>query len=1049
MEENVKKVLVIGSGPIVIGQSAEFDYSGSQACASLREEGIKVVLVNSNPATIQTDKEIADVVYIEPLRVEFIEKIIEAERPDGLIATVGGQTALNLAVELHKRGALQKYRVKLLGTCFAGIEKAEDRKKFAETMKELGEPILEGIAAGSIDEALEFADKHQYPLILRPAYTLGGTGGGIAHDRDELVSIVSKALRASPVCQVLVEESVIGWGEFEYEVIRDSYDNCITICSMENIDPMGVHTGESIVVAPAQTLSDRDHQMLRSAAIRIVRALDVKGGCNVQFALNQKTGEYAVIEVNPRLSRSSALASKATGYPIARVAAKIALGYPLHEIKNAVTKTTSAAFEPALDYVVLKIPRWPFDKMPEGERTLGTQMKSTGEVMAIGRTFEESLGKAIRSLEIKEPKIKDDELLHHLTTPTDLRLFAIFKALRNGMSNEEIGKLTNINQWFISKFENVVGMEKLLKQEELGRELLLSAKRLGFSDRRIAEIIGMDESAIREIRKKYGITPVYKMVDTCAGEFDARTPYYYSTYEQENESIPTGRRKVVIIGGGPIRIGQGIEFDYCCCHASFALRGMGIESIMINNNPETVSTDFDASDRLYFEPLTFEDVLNVIEHERPEGVIVQFGGQTSINLAMPLANAGVKILGTDVEGIDIAEDRERFRHLLKKLHLNQPANGTATNEKEAEETADRISYPIVVRPSYVIAGRGMRVVHDREELMEYIKEAVDVSEKRPVLIEKYIEHAMECEIDGISDGKDLFIGGIMEHIERAGVHSGDASTVVPPVRLKKEVQREIADISKKIALELKNIGAINIQYVVQHDIVYVLEANPRGSRTIPYLSKAIGIPLANMATKVIMGSLLADLGLNETPKNSHYAVKSVVFPFSKLSGVDSLLGPEMKSTGESMGIAEDFSTAYYKSLLGANLLIPLKGDVLISLKDGDKERGGRLARSFKELGFNVSATNGTAAYMDDVEVLLKIGEGEPNMLSKIETGRAQLIVNTPDRERRSHSDGFRIRRSAIEHNIPCITSFEAAEALAEALRDVKEKEVTVKPIDSY
>ncbi|VVB98825.1 Pyruvate carboxylase subunit A [uncultured archaeon] len=1050
MKKKIEKVLVIGSGPIVIGQSAEFDYSGSQACASLRAEGVKVVVVNSNPATIQTDKEIADIVYIEPLRIDFIEKIIAREKPDGLIATMGGQTGLNLAVELHKNGVLEKYGVKLLGTGIEAIEAAEDRGKFKSLMKKIGEPIPESVAADTKGEAEEFASKHGFPLILRPAFTLGGTGGGIARNMDEFEKLLELGFTLSPTHQILVEESVIGWGEFEYEMMRDSYDNCITICNMENIDPMGVHTGESVVVAPSQTLSDDEHQMLRSAAIKIIRALKIEGGCNIQFALNQKTGEYIVVEVNPRLSRSSALASKATGYPIARVAAKIALGMGLHEIKNAVTKTTPAAFEPSLDYVVVKIPRWPFDKIPESSRVIGTQMKSTGETMAIGRTFEEAFGKALRSIEMKKVKVKQEDWEWHLTAPTDLRTYVLLEALKGGWEKEKLEKLTGIHAWFLDRLFAYANVENRLKREVFGRKLLYEAKRMGYSDEQIASIIGHEAEMIRQMRKKAGIIPVYKMVDTCAAEFEAATPYYYSTYENENESKPTDKRKVIILGSGPIRIGQGIEFDYCCCHAAFALREMGIESIMVNNNPETVSTDFDTSDRLYFEPLTYEDVMNIVEHEKPEGVIVQFGGQTSINLAQKLHMNGVKILGTQMEGIDIAEDREKFKVLLHELGIRQPENATATNEAEAVACAKKIGYPVVVRPSYVIAGRGMQIVYDEPELRRYIGEAVEVSDRKPVLIDKYIEKAVECEIDGVCDGKRLFVGGIMEHVERAGVHSGDANNVVPCVKLKPETQAKIIEYSDKIALALETIGSVNIQYVVQNDVLFVLEANPRASRTMPFLSKATGVPLVKLATKVIMGKTLDELGATEMPKMTHYAVKGVVFPFLKLPGADVVLGPEMKSTGESMGADEDFPRAFMKALLGANQRIPEKGGVAISLKDGDKERAAPLAEILHSLGFVVYATPTTATFLgENVKLLKKISDGEPNILSEIKKGKIHLVFNTPKKGKVANTDGFRIRRACLESGIPCITSFEACEALVEAMKAAKERKINVKRIDEY
>ncbi|MEM3059975.1 MAG: carbamoyl-phosphate synthase large subunit [Candidatus Anstonellales archaeon] len=1060
-DASIKKVLIIGSGPIVIGQSAEFDYSGSQACTALKEEGVRTVLVNSNPATIQTDKEIADIIYIEPLRSEFVEKIIKKERPDGIIATMGGQTALNLAKELHDKKILEKYGVRVLGTGVSTIELAEDREKFKETLSKINQPYLRSAAVSNFDEAERFLHEISFPVILRPAYTLGGTGGGKANNMSEFEHLLSLGLRISPIGQVLVEESVAGWAELEYEVLRDAQDNCICICNMENVDPMGIHTGESIVVAPSQTLSDVEHQMLRKASIDIVRALGVVGGCNVQFALDQKTGRYVVVEVNPRLSRSSALASKATGYPIARIAAKLALGYSLYELRNMVTGTTPASFEPALDYVVTKIPRWPFDKIPECSRTIGTQMKSTGEVMAIGRSFEESLQKALRSLEIKKPKIKENEIEEHLSRPTDFRIFAIFEAFRRGWSIEQVYRVTAINRWFLNKIKGIIDIEKELESGGPEREILKRAKKMGFSDAQIGELCRIDEMEVRRKRKEWGIMPVYKMVDTCAAEFEAKTPYYYSTYsgtedevqESGNEnSLKLRKGKVLVVGSGPIRIGQGIEFDYCCCHASFTLRECGYESIMINNNPETISTDFDASDRLYFEPLTFEDVMNVIEREKPDGVIVQFGGQTSINLAQPLATAGVKILGTQAEDIDTAEDRERFRKFLESLGINQPENGSATSEEEALSVARRVGYPVIVRPSYVIAGRAMKIVYSDDELRRYIEESVEVSNNHPVLIDKYIEKAVECEIDGVSDGEELFVGGIMEHIERAGVHSGDASCVTPPIKLIPEVQKKILEYSKKIALGMKNIGAINIQYVVKDNVVYVLEANPRASRTIPYLSKAINVPLAKIATKVILGKKLSELSLPKggSAKISHYAVKSVVFPFLKMPGVDFVLGPEMRSTGEAMGIDYDFGVAYYKSLLGANLNIPIRGAVLISLKKEHQEHAYELGKRFSALGFVVCATEGTAKRIGNAVVLNKAGEGEPNVISSIKNGMISLVINTPSKGKDAQTDGFKIRRVAIESNIACITNLEAAFALLDAMESVKRNgDVGVRMLDEF
>ena len=1063
---DIRKVLVIGSGPIVIGQAAEFDYSGSQACQALRQEGISVVLVNSNPATIQTDREFADRVYIEPLTPEFVEKVIAKEKPDGVIGTMGGQTGLNLTTKLSERGILKKYNVEILGTGAKAISVSEDRGKFAAFMKEIGEPVIDSAAVNTLEEAIAFVGKHGYPVIIRPAFTLGGTGSGIAHNEDELRDIAGAGLRMSEIGQVLIEKSIYGWGEIEYEVMRDAGDNCITICNMENMDPIGVHTGESIVVAPSQTLSDNDYQMLRSAAIKIIRGLDIRGGCNVQFALNQQSGEYAVIEVNPRLSRSSALASKATGYPIARVAAKIALGYTLDEIDNAVTKTTPASFEPALDYVVVKIPRWPFDKMPEANRRIGTQMKSTGEVMAIGRTFEEALQKAVRSLEIKKcgleldasPEWKDRaKVVQLIREPTDRRLFAIYAAMKLGLSDEEISRESRIDPWFLAKIRNILEMENELATARNrvleDATLLRSAKRKGFSDKMIAKIIGAKEGDVRAARWKLCIRPVYKMVDTCAAEFEAKTPYYYSTYEHENEAIPDTKKKVIVIGSGPIRIGQGIEFDYCCCHAAFALREAGVQSIMINNNPETISTDFDASDRLYFEPLALEDVLEIIGNEKPDGVIVQFGGQTSINLAEGLHSAGVKILGTQVEGIDLAEDRERFRGLLHELGIPQPVNGTARNEEEALAVANRITYPVVVRPSYVIAGRGMMIVYDPDELKAYIEQAVDVSENKPVLIDKYLEDAIECEIDGVSDGSRLFIAGVMEHIEKAGVHSGDASCVLPPITLPQNTIETLVDYSNKIARSLKNIGAINIQFAVQNGKVFLLEANPRGSRTMPYISKATGCPVVKIATNVLLGKTLDSLHVpNGIPVLPYFAVKSPVFPFLKLPGVDFALGPEMKSTGESMGIDADFGRAYYKAMLGAGLNIYTKGRVALTLSKAHRANAAELAREFSLLGFDVHATDGTATAVGDaarVTVVKKVSEGSPNIVEMIHRREIDLVVNTPTKGKRSLSDGFKIRRAAIETGVPIITTIEAARGIIDAIKARKNADFSVEPLDSY
>ncbi len=1038
-----KKILVIGSGPIVIGQAAEFDYSGTQACRAFKEEGISVILVNSNPATIQTDTEIADIVYIEPLTLEFLERIIAKERPNAIFGNVGGQTGLNLTMELHKLGITKKYNVQIIGTGSKSIEKGESREAFSKSMKKINQPILKSFSVTNIEEGIKFADEIEYPIIARPAYTLGGTGGGFANNKEELKTLLDFGLRISPTHEVLIEKSVVGWGEFEYEVIRDLYGNKIIICNMENFDPMGIHTGESIVVTPSQTLNDHEHQMFRDASFAIVDELEIVGSCNIQYTYNQKTQEYYVIEVNPRLSRSSALASKATGFPIARVAAKLALGYKLYEIQNEVTKTTPASFEPSLDYVVVKIPRWPFDKFPHINRKIGTQMKSTGEVMAIGRTFEEAMQKAIRSLDTRIPEIKD--LDKHLTLPTDLRLYAILQLLREGKLVSEIHEKTKINIWFLKKLKNITDFEKFILNSPLSEELIRNAKQMGFLDAQIGALKGIPESEIKKIRKKAGIIPTYKMVDTVAGEFEAKTPYFYSTYEQENEAIPLQGKKIAIIGSGPIRIGQGIEFDYCTVHASFALREMGIKSIIINNNPETVSTDFDVSDRLYFEPLTFEDVMNILENEGIETpVLVQYGGQTSINLAVKL-DRNAKLLGTAMKGIDIAEDRELFRALAHKLNIPQPANGTAINEIKALEIAKRIGYPIVVRPSYVIAGRAMQIIHSSEELKKYINEAVEVSEKRPVLIDKYLDNAIECEIDGISDGKEIFIAGIMEHIEYAGVHSGDANIVYPSIRLTMQNKKTIENYSKLLCKFLKIIGFFNIQFAVKGEIVYILETNPRASRTIPFISKARGINIAKIATELMLGNPLRKITINE-PK--HYSVKSIVFPFIKLPGLDSALGPEMKSTGESMGISSSYELAYYKALTASGLIIK-KNSALISLKDEDKKFAKELEQRLYLLGFEIYATLGTAKYMHNPKTVYKIGEGTPDVLELINKGKVGLIINTPRKGGKPNTDGFRIRRASLDYNIACITEINAALMYISALEKVRQKEIDIERFDNY
>ncbi|MEE8168004.1 MAG: carbamoyl-phosphate synthase large subunit [Candidatus Hydrothermarchaeales archaeon] len=1053
---DIKKIMVIGSGPIIIGQAAEFDYSGSQACKSLREEGYKVVLVNSNPATIQTDSEIADIIYLEPLTPEIVAKIIKKEKPDGLLPTMGGQTGLNLVAQLADMGALAEEGIEVLGTSVDTIKTAEDRELFAKLMKDIGEPIPESAAVTSIEEAKQTAKSIGYPVIIRPAYTLGGTGGGTAKDENELEQVVKRGLEASMVHQVLIEKSLVGWYEYEYEVMRDSVDNCITVCNMENLDAMGIHTGESIVVAPAQTLSDEDHQKLRSAALKIIRALGIEGGCNIQFAVNPESWEYHVIEVNPRVSRSSALASKATGYPIAKIAAKIAVSMTLDEIPNDVTKETPASFEPALDYIVTKIPRWPFDKFKGADTTLGTQMKSTGEVMAIGRTFEESLQKAIRSLDIKrfglcadgrKEAIDLEEIKRNLEVPSDKRIFYIYDALKVGITIKEINKLTGINSFFLHKIRNILGMEKELKN---GSASIEEAKRLGFSDRQLANLLGMPET---EVRKKS--RPAYKMVDTCAAEFEAKTPYYYSTYESvdEVEVEVSKRKKVLLLGGGPIRIAQGIEFDYCCVHGVLALREEGIEAIIINNNPETVSTDYDTSDKLYFEPLTFEDVMNVVEKEKVDGVIVQFGGQTPLNLAVPLSRAGVNILGTSPRDIDRAEDREKFTQVLNKLGIPQADYGTGYSLEEAKEIAKRVGYPVLVRPSYVLGGRGMEIVYDDAQLEEFMEEAIEVSEEHPVLVDKFLQEAVEVDVDAVSDGKDVFIGGIMEHIEHAGIHSGDSACVLPPQTLDKSAVGKIKEYTIALAKELNVVGLLNIQYAVKEGKVYVLEANPRASRTVPYVSKCIGVPLAKVAAKVMLGKHLKEMGYVGERKIHHVAVKEAVFPFAKLPGVDPVLSPEMKSTGEVIGIDFDFGKAYFKAELAAGNILPSKGAIFLSVKKKDAEAISSIAKGLYELGFKILATEGTIEALNkkgiNAELVKKISEGSPNILDAMMRREVDLIINTPTGGKIPYTDGFYIRRYAVDLNIPYITTVTGAEAALKAMESVARGDVSIRSLEEY
>ncbi|MDH7596966.1 MAG: carbamoyl-phosphate synthase large subunit [Methanothrix sp.] len=1060
---DIKKVLLIGSGPIQIGQAAEFDFSGSQACKSLREEGVEVVLVNSNPATIMTDPDMADKVYIEPLVPEIVAKIIEKERPDGIIAGIGGQTGLNITSELAEMGVLERYGVEVLGTKVRSIQEAEDRDLFKKAMERIGEPVPRSVAVTSLEEAEEAMKELGLPLIVRPAYTLGGSGGGIARTREDLMRICEMGLKRSRIHQVLLEESVIGWTEVEYEVMRDSNNTCITICNMENMDPMGIHTGESIVVTPIQTLSDHEIQMLRSAAINIIRALGIEGGCNIQFAV--RNGEYRVIEVNPRVSRSSALASKATGYPIARVTAKIAIGLTLDEIRNDVTKETPASFEPTVDYVVIKIPRWPFDKFVKADRTLTTSMKSTGEVMAIGRSYEEALMKAIRSLDIdidlgyngKYTPWSDDDVRELLRTPTDERLFAIYQALRRGFSVDEISQLSMIDPYFIERIQNIIRMEDELKKG-LTPDRLRRAKKMGFLDSRIAELVGLSREEVTDYRLSLGIIPTYKMVDTCAAEFAASTPYYYSTYDEECELTPSDKKKVLILGSGPIRIGQGIEFDYCTVHAVTALREMGIEAHIINNNPETVSTDYDTSDKLFFEPVTLEDVMNVIEKENYWGVMVQFGGQTAVNLAVPLEKElkrrGLKtlILGTSPDSIDIAEDRERFNRLLNTLGIPQPRAGIAYSPEEAKRVARGIGYPVLVRPSYVLGGRAMEIVYDESGLELYMREAVRVSHEHPVLIDDFLQNAVEIDVDAVCDGRDVLIGAIMEHIEEAGIHSGDSACMIPPQTLPDDVIATVKDYVRRIALALDVRGIINIQMAYKDGTIYVLEANPRSSRTIPFVSKAVGLPLAKIAAKVMAGMTLREMNLNVEPEIPYVAVKEVLLPFDKLPGADVLLGPEMRSTGEVMGIDYNMGLSFFKAEMSAENSLPLDGIVFISVRDEDKAEIAEVARRLANAGLKIIATGGTSEYLRrsgvPAERVRKIYNGSPNVLDYIRRGEVKLIINTPT-TKQSVKDGFQIRRSAVDYHVPYITTVQAAKAAAEAIEKALRGELTIKALDEY
>jgi len=1070
--KDIKKIMVIGSGPIVIGQACEFDYSGTQAVKALKEEGYEVVLVNSNPATIMTDPELGDKTYIEPIEPETVAKIIARERPDALLPTLGGQTGLNTAVAVAENGILEKYGVELIGASLPVIKKAESREEFREAMENIGLKVPKSGIARNMDEVKKWSKIIPFPIIVRPAFTLGGTGGGIAYNQEELETIASHGLAASLKHEVMLEESVLGWKEFELEVMRDKNDNCVIICSIENIDPMGVHTGDSITVAPAQTLTDVEYQRMRDAAIAIMREIGVEtGGSNVQFAINPDNGEMVVIEMNPRVSRSSALASKATGFPIAKIAAKLAVGYTLDEIPNDITKETMASFEPTIDYCVVKIPRFTFEKFPGAEDYLTTAMKSVGETMAIGRTFKEALQKGLRSLEIDYPGLGKnynadlpnlDDIRAKLITPNSKRIFSIRHALLQGMSCSEIKKLTNIDLWFLRQIEEIVKFETKLKNFSLEesitpenkklREILTEAKQLGFSDKQLAILWKKSEEDIRRIRKKLKIEPVYYLVDTCAAEFEAYTPYFYSTYEHGNEVEVGKEKKVMILGGGPNRIGQGIEFDYCCVHASFALREMGIKSIMVNSNPETVSTDYDTSDRLYFEPLTFEDVLNIIDFEKPDGVIVQFGGQTPLNLAVPLLRAGVKILGTSPDSIDRAEDRERFQALIQKLNLLQPPNGTAMSQNQALEIAKKIGYPVVVRPSYVLGGRAMEIVYDDRDLKSYFQEAAYVSPEHPILIDKFLENAIEIDVDALSDGKDTYVAGIMEHIEEAGVHSGDSACVLPAHSISSELINEIERQTKALARELKVVGLMNIQYAIKDNQIYILEVNPRASRTVPFVSKATGVPLAKLATKIMMGKKLKELDPWSMRKEGYFSVKEAVMPFNRFPGVDVLLGPEMRSTGEVMGIDENVGLAYMKSQLGAGHFLPSKGTVFISVNDRDKKESVFAAKIFNEIGFKIMATRGTANFLEKhnipVQVVNKVYEGRPNVIDHIKNGEIDLVINTSS-GKKTVQDSSSLRQATLLYQIPYTTTIAGAKAIAMAIKEKSTCGLEVQSIQEY
>ena len=1060
---DIKKVLVLGSGPIVIGQAAEFDYAGTQACRALKEEGLEVVLINSNPATIMTDKDIADHVYIEPMNLPSITQVIEKERPDALLPNMGGQTGLNLAMALYENGTLEKYGVRLLGTSPASIHKAEDRQGFKDCMESIGQPCVTSKVVNTVEDAVSFTNEIGYPVIVRPAYTLGGTGGGIAYDEPSLREIADRGIHLSRVGQVLIERCISGWKEIEFEVMRDSAGNVIQICSMENIDPVGVHTGDSIVVAPTQTLANREYQMLRSASLNIISALGIEGGCNVQLALNPDSFEYAVIEVNPRVSRSSALASKATGYPIAKVAAKVALGYTLDEIPNAVTGKTTACFEPTLDYCVLKLPRLPFDKFTTASRTLGTQMKATGEVMAIANSFEGALMKAIRSLELNVRALKldkleglyTDEIEDLLVQVTDERLFVVAEALRRGFSPQKINHITKMDIWFLDGFQRIIAMENELKscKGEPDMDTLKRAKEMCFADSYIGALCGMTQAQVKALRERYGIIPSFKMVDTCAAEFDAETPYYYSTYDGENEAVDngSGKKKVLVLGSGPIRIGQGIEFDYCSVHSVWAFRRMGYETIIINNNPETVSTDFDVADKLYFEPLTAEDVQNIVELEKPWGAVVQFGGQTAIKLAKALTEMGVQILGTSADGVDAAEDRERFDEILEKCAIPRAKGRTVYTTQEALQAANELGYPVLVRPSYVLGGQGMEIAYSDRNIEEFMRIINLTVQEHPILIDKYLM-GRELEVDGVFDGEDILIPGIMEHVERAGVHSGDSIAVYPPINLEEKHRELILKHTKNMAKHLNVIGLINAQYILYNDDIYVIEVNPRSSRTIPYISKVTGVPIIDLATKVMLGEKLKDLGYGTGlyREASYFAVKAPVFSFEKLTDVDTGLGPEMKSTGEVLGLAETYPQALLKAFKGAGLKVPKRGSrIIVTVKDEDKAEMVGIARGFEEMGVEIYATSGTCDALTEAGIQCKrvnrVSQAHPNILDMIQSGTVDLIINTPTKGRKQDSDGFKIRRSAVEHSVACVTAIDTARAVLTVREQSRSEDLT--PID--